>query len=427
MLGHARARLPRRPALTPPYSGSVRIAMVTDYYLPTLGGVQTAIKAHREELVRAGHHVTVFAPLAAPSPDAATVRLPTARRFAPDGYPFAWTLSAATAVLEQELVGFDVVHVHTEMFAALAAYRATRARGIPLVQTMHGRIDVYTRSVLPLPAVTTAVLAAMHRRGLGAADARIDPTAHYARTRTAQRMWRLMVGQAQQADHVIAPSEHFAGKLRAQGVRTPLTVLSNGLESSVLAAIGQPPPRHLSAGEPLRVLWCGRLSPEKRPEVFLDAMARTPGATAVMLGDGISRTAVARRAAAIGKGRVDVRGSVPQHEVLSAMQDAHVLVSSSWDFDNQPMVLLEAVAAGLPVILADPDLAEALPPDGYLVAASPDAEGLSAALTALAGAPEHVARMSAAAIAHRPQVAQSTHRDRLLAVYDAAISARRVR
>jgi glycosyltransferase involved in cell wall biosynthesis len=146
-----------------------------------------------------------------------------------------------------------------------------------------------------------------------------------------------------------------------------------------------------------------------------------------MLGDGISRTAVARRADALGTGRVDDRGAVPQHVVLSAMRDAHVLVSTSWDFDNQPMVLLEAVAAGLPVIVADPDLAEALPPDGHIVAASPDAEGLSAALTALAEAPERLARMSAAAIAHRPQVAQSTHRDRLLAVYDAAISAHRVR
>lgn len=142
--------------------------MVTDYYLPTLGGVQTVIKAHREELVGAGHDVTVFAPLQGPSPDPAVVRLPTAHRFAPDGYPFTWPLRAAAAHLERELAGFDVVHVHTEMFAALAAYRAVRTLRIPVVQTMHGRIDVYTRSVLPLPAITTAVLAGV----IGARSAR---------------------------------------------------------------------------------------------------------------------------------------------------------------------------------------------------------------------------------------------------------------
>ena len=399
--------------------------MVTDYYLPTLGGVQTAIKAHREELERAGHEVTVFCPLAEPSADPSVVRLPTARGFAPDGYPFTWTRRAAAALLERGLARFDVVHVHTEMFAALAAYQAADALGIPVVQTMHGRIDVYTRSVLPLPSVSTALLASLHRRGLGPVDVRIDASAPYARTRTARRMWRLMAGQAQRADRVIVPSAHFAAKLAAQGVQTPTTVLSNGLEDSVLHAIGEPLPRRLAAGEPLRVLWCGRLSPEKRPEVFLDAVARTPGITAVMLGDGVSRSAVARRAAAVGDARVEVRGAVPQREVLSAMRTAHVLVSSSWDFDNQPMVLLEAVASGLGVIVADPDLAESLPAAGHAVSSSPDAAGLAAALAAIRDDPARVTRMSAAAIAHRPRVAQSAHRDALLAVYRDAISAGR--
>ena len=401
--------------------------MVTDYYLPTLGGVQTAIKAQREELERAGHEVTVFCPLAEPSADPAVVRLPTARSFAPDGYPFTWTLRAAAAMLEQGLAGFDVVHVHTEMFAALAAYRAASALGIPLVQTMHGRIDVYTRSVLPFPSVSTALLALLHRRGLGPVDVRLDPRAPYARTRTARRMWRLMASQAQRADRVVVPSAHFAAKLAAQGVQTPMTVLSNGLEDSVLDAIGIPQPRRPVPGEPLRVLWCGRLSPEKRPEVFLDAVARTPGITAVMLGDGVSRASVARHPAVTGDGSVQVRGSVPQRDVLAEMRSAHVLVSSSWDFDNQPMVLLEAVASGLPVIIADPDLAEALPPEGHAVSPAPGPEGLSTALIALRDDPARVARMSAAAIEHRPRVTQRAHRDALLAVYRAAISSGRRR
>ncbi|MGN8025903.1 glycosyltransferase [Microbacterium sp. 22242] len=403
----------------------MRIAMVTDYYLPTLGGVQTAIKAHKEELARAGHEIAVFCPLAGPSTDPSVVRLPTARGFAPDGYPFTWTLRAAAGVLRERLAGFDVVHVHTEMFAALAAYRAADALRLPVVQTMHGRIDVYTRAVLPLPALSTAVLAGLHRRGLGPVDVRLDPRAPYARTRTARRMWRLMAGQAQRADRVIVPSAHFAAKLAAQGVRTPLTVLSNGLEDSVLQAVGEPEPRRPLPGEPLRVLWCGRLSPEKRPEVFLDAVARTPGVVAVMLGDGVSRGAVRRRADTLGDRRVEVRGSVPQAEVLAAMRTADVLVSSSWDFDNQPMVLLEAIASGLPVVVADPDLAEALPPGAHTVAPSPDAAGLAASLAELRDDPDRIARMSTAAVAHRPHAAQSAHRDGLLAVYGDAIAAGR--
>ncbi|GAA2925253.1 glycosyltransferase [Microbacterium luteolum] len=398
--------------------------MVTDYYLPTLGGVQTVIKAHKEELERDGHDVLVFAPLAEPSTDPAVVRLPTARGFAPDGYPFTWTPSAAAACLRDELRSreVDVVHVHTEMFAALAGFEAARALGIPIVQTMHGRIDVYTRSVLPLPSVTTALLAGMHRRRMSHDRARVDSSAPYTRTRTARRMWRLMVSQANHADQVIVPSAHFAEKLLAQGVDTPITVLSNGLEQSVLDDIGNAEARVIRPGEPLQVMWCGRLSPEKRPEVFLDAVGQVPGIVAHLYGDGVSRGAVSRHAAQIADGRVEVHGPVPQSEVLAAMHRAHVLVSSSLDFDNQPMVLLEAIASGLPVVVTDPDLAETLPSGGGIVTPTPDAAGLATVLARLRDDPAQVARLSAAAAAHREQIAQTTHRAALLGVYEAALA-----
>lgn len=397
--------------------------MVTDYYLPTLGGVQTVIKAHKEALESRGHEVVVFAPLSAASDDPTVRRLPTARRFAPDGYPFAWPPSDIVEALRTELRDgdFDVVHVHTEMFAALGAFEAARALGLPLVQTMHGRVDVYTLSVLPVPALTTAVLAAMHRRRLAHGALPSGSPTPYARTRTARRMWRLMVSQANAADQVIVPSAHFARKLRAQGVTAPLQVLSNGLEDSVLTQIGEPEVRMPAETAPLRVVWCGRLSPEKRPDVFLDAIAQASGISAHMYGDGISRAPIARRAATLPPGRLTVHGSVPQSEVLRGMRSADLLVSTSFDFDNQPMVILEGIAAGLPVIVSDPDLLETLPPEGGLATATPDAAGLATALRTLRDDPGRITAMSAAAIAHRAQIAQTTHRDALVEVYRAAI------
>ena len=40
----------------------MRIAMITDYYLPTLGGVQTSVKAQKEALEKLGHSVFVYCP-----------------------------------------------------------------------------------------------------------------------------------------------------------------------------------------------------------------------------------------------------------------------------------------------------------------------------------------------------------------------------
>ena len=75
-------------------------------------------------------------------------------------------------------------------------------------------------------------------------------------------------------------------------------------------------------------------------------------------------------------GRVTLHGPVPQQTVLTAMQEHHLFASTSYDFDNQPMVLLEAHAAGTPVLLCDPDLTEVVPPEGTVLTATPDSQSI---------------------------------------------------
>ncbi|TDN42249.1 glycosyltransferase involved in cell wall biosynthesis [Curtobacterium flaccumfaciens] len=393
----------------------MRIALVTDYYLPTLGGVQTAVRALAESLRAAGHEAIVFCPLAAASPDPGVVGLPVSGVFRPDGYPFAWSPARLRTVLRREFAErrIDVVHTHSEMFAALGAVRAADDLGIPVVHTMHGRIDVYTRNVLPLPSVTTVLLAFLHGRQVSAAGIRVAADAPYTRTRTARRMWRVMLAQSRASAHVVVPSEHFAAKLVDRGVRTPVTVLTNGIEPSVLDTIGTVPARTLHADEPLRVVWVGRLSPEKRPDVLVRAAHDFPSGVHVdVYGDGVARSAVARAARGAD---VTLHGSTPHDQVLAAMRSAHLLVSSSFDFDNQPMVMLEAIASGLPVLHCDPDLAEVVPAGAGFLASTPDAAGLAAEVRRLRADPGAITRASEAALAARSRVEQPT--DALLDVY----------
>ncbi|AIV40817.1 MULTISPECIES: glycosyltransferase [unclassified Curtobacterium] len=407
----------------------MRIALVTDYYLPTLGGVQTAVRSLAEALTAAGHDVTVFCPddPAGPAHSAGTaqapgtatvpavVGLPVSPVFRPDGYPFAWSPRRLRALLRREFAArrVDVVHTHSEMFAALGGIRAAQDLGIPVVHTMHGRIDVYTRNVLPVPAVTTALLAFLHATQVPRRGVRVAADTPYTRTRTARRMWRVMLAQSRASDHVVVPSRHFAHKLVDRGVRTPVSVVSNGIEPAVLDAIGPATVRTRTADEPLRVLWVGRLSPEKRPEVLVEAARSFPPGTVVdVLGDGVARAAVARAAAGTP---VRLHGSTPHDEVLAAMRRAHVLVSSSSDFDNQPMVMLEAVATGLPVVHCDPDLAEVVPDGGGFTTPTPDAAGIASVVRRLHDEPEQLVRASAALVAARGRVEQRV--DELVAVY----------
>ncbi|MFD2839106.1 glycosyltransferase [Populibacterium corticicola] len=395
--------------------------MVTDYYLPSLGGVQTAVKAAKESLESLGHEVTIFCPRFEPSTDDSVVALPASPIFKPDGYPFTWPYAHTYELMKAEFMRrqIDVVHVHSEMFAALAGLQAARDLSIPSVQTMHGRVDVYSASVLPLPSVSTALLARMHGARIPHTLAPSTDT-RYNRGRVARRMWRLMINQANFADHVVVPSAHFAQKLVDQGVSRPVSIISNGLEDSALRRVGNSQPRVLSPDEPLRIMWCGRVSPEKRPDIFLTALSQmTSNFVANLYGEGVAFAPTKRLVHRLGlDDRVTMHGPVPQEDVLAAMQTHHVFVSSSYDFDNQPMVLLEAMASLLPAVVSDPDLLEMFPDGTATAAFGPDAAGLAAALDSLCADPIQVEQMSKALLNASEAVSQNTHVRALLDVYE---------
>ncbi|MCJ1716012.1 glycosyltransferase [Curtobacterium sp. VKM Ac-2922] len=403
----------------------MRIALVTDYYLPTLGGVQTAVRALADGLRGAGHDVTVFCPLTTTSADPGVVGLPVSPVFRPDGYPFAWSPARLRSVLRREFTarGIDVVHTHSEMFAALGGVRAADDLGLPVVHTMHGRIDVYTQHVLPFPAITTALLARLHAGQVSHAGLTVAADTDDTATHAARRMWRVMLAQSRASDHVVVPSAHFARRLVDRGVRTPVSVVSNGLEPSVLAAVGQGHERVLHAADTLRILWVGRLSPEKRPEVLVDAAHRFPtGVEVHVYGDGVARSVVRRAARGAP---VVLHGAVAHDQVLDAMRDAHLLVSSSSGFDNQPMVMLEAIASGLPIVHTDPDLTEVVPDGGGFCTPTPDADGLAAVIRGLRADPALITTASRAMVAARGRVEQQTRT--MVDVYERVVRERRDR
>ena len=401
----------------------MRIAMITDYYLPTLGGVQTSVKAQKEALEKLGHSVFVFCPLHGKSTDKTIIRVPTSKRFKPDNFPFAWSPRLVEAFLTKSLheKGVDVVHIQSEMVAAVCGIKAARKLKLPLVQSMHGRLDVYTHKVLPVPSVTTRVITGFHKRHIPLSHA-VSPEL-YAATSSARRIWRLMVSQANAAHQVIVPSYHFASKLKKQGVKKPISVLSNGIEDTVLGLMGNVSPRRYDATEPLRIMWCGRISPEKRPIEFLRSIEDISHSVQVdMYGDGLylSRLRKYIKRHQLGD-RVTLHGGVPQSEVLSAMKRSHLFVSTSYDFENQPMVFLECIATGLPLLFCDSDLAEIVPKGGFLCSNSPDEKDIRASIEFLLQNTASIESMSKTLLAHRPHITQTEHTGALVKVYRAAI------
>jgi glycosyltransferase involved in cell wall biosynthesis len=155
-------------------------------------------------------------------------------------------------------------------------------------------------------------------------------------------------------DHVVAVSEEIYRDLRAS--RTPAAKLSkidNGISVPALDGHQREEIRaqwNLAPGEKL-VVQVGRLAKSKRNALLLKAVADLPrdiAARVVLIGDGEERAALAEYARSVGiEGRVIFAGY--RRDAAAVMAAADVLAITS-NKEGLPIVLLEAMAVGCPII-----------------------------------------------------------------------------
>ena len=266
----------------------------------------------------------------------------------------------------------DVLHLHNP-YPLLSPWvvRTAHDHGVPVVQTVHNYRQVCSSGLyfreghdcrdcrgkaLGWPAV-------VHRCYRGsAAQSAVMATALAAHRGT----WRSV-------DRYVALTDRIAAHLVDYGIPADrIVVKPNGLPDP-----GEPAP--LGDG----FLYAARLSPEKGLELLLDAWRRHPDGTLGRLriaGDGELRP-LAQRAAA-DRDDVTYLGPLDRAGMTAARRAAAVIVAvPTWD-DVLPTVILEAMAAGRPVVGTAvggiPYLLGAGPSAGWLV--TPETEALAAVL-----------------------------------------------
>jgi glycosyltransferase involved in cell wall biosynthesis len=126
-------------------------------------------------------------------------------------------------------------------------------------------------------------------------------------------------------------------------------------------------------------LYLGRLSTEKGVATLLDAWRRS-SARLLVVGDG----AIAGALRADAPANVEFRPTVSPAEVPNLIREARAVLLPSVCYEAQPRVILEAYAAGVPVLASDLGaLPEAVPPDSGLVVAPGEARAWADAVERL--------------------------------------------
>lgn len=402
----------------------MKIAIFTDIYAPWgSGGIASSIKAQKLELEKLGHEVTVFCP-GFDAREKGVVNVPSHRWLRINKS----VVAKRPTVVEKFVLGkfpnfaeFDVVHVHYEASCSLAGVRLARRFGLPLVQTMHGREDMAIAINVshPWKYITASMMNHMHAKYLPHI-LKIKRDKFQAPTRARAKMWELMVNQAEYADVMIVPSNHFARKLEHYGVTRPFVQVSNGVSAELVQedfAV-----RELDDGAVLKLVWNSRLSREKRILPFLQAVAMLKRPYLLhVYGDG-NQLKAAKKYAKRNDLKVKFYGMQKREKIVRSMAEAHLSILASYNFDNQPMTLLEAEATGLPVFFCDPNMLEIVPSESYIIAGGPEPVAMAIALENFDSA--KVAKMSKQMLKNRTKVLQEAQIGDLLKAYGLAMQKR---
>ena len=312
----------------------MRILMISDVYFPRINGVSTSIESFRHALAEIDVEVDIVAPAYRQhhSDDDGVTRVPAR------GIPFdpedrlmdSGALQRALAATGRR--PHDLVHIQTPFAAHYAGLRHARRHGLPCVATYHTHFEEYLHNYVP--AVPKGILRSLARS--------------------------LARRQCNALDAVIVPSGAMHDTLAGYGVTTPMRQVPTGIPLDRFAAGRRPASADFRKRHAIRenrpvALYVGRAAHEKNIEFLLEAMphalAACPGLILVIAGEGPALPALKQSAARLGiADNVRFVGYLDRFSELPACYAAADLFVFASRTETQGLVLLEAMASGLPVL-----------------------------------------------------------------------------
>lgn len=292
----------------------MRIALACPYAWDAPGGVQVHVRELGARLRDRGHKVLTLAPASSPlnDPNVVSVGRPVPVPFNGSIAPIAPSPAASRRV-RQALEDFrpDVVHAHEPLAPSVSMF-ATRWAHVPIVGTFHAYADRALAFTVAAPVL--------------------------------RRVWKRLAMR-------IAVSEAAASFVARRFSDGDIRVIPNGVDVERFSVAA---PAELPAGR--KLLFVNRLDPRKGFSVMVEAFHRLresrDDVLLVVAGDGKDRAAL-RRLPRNLRSSVLMLGNVP-HEFLPPYHAAcDLFCAPATGRESFGIVLVEAMAAGLPVVASD--------------------------------------------------------------------------
>jgi glycogen(starch) synthase len=354
---------------------SVKVALLSDCYLPRLGGIEVQTHDLAGQLVARGHQVEVFTATPGEHGERHGVTQEVdGIRVHRMALHLPWDLPVnplAPLAMRERLAGFDVAHVAMGVvspFAVDAAFLTTRM-GLPTAMTWHCMLDRFA------PVVS----------GLG----------------VVRRWARAGMAMSAVSDVAAQPLR------RVVGSTAEVAVLPNGID----VAAWRPSPAVARPDDGVvRFVTAMRLANRKRPVPMLRVLRRVralvPAAVPIrleILGDGPDRGSIERFVAEHGMHDwVSLPGRVPRASLPDRYAAADVYLSPA-RLESFGIAALEARTAGLPVVAREGSGVGEFVRDGVNGYLARDDDAMAVALARLATDGALRARMRAHNLDHPPE------------------------
>lgn len=302
----------------------MKIGIFTECFEPVINGVVHSIDSTKKGLEGLDHKVYVFTPDYKNKnlKDPTVVPCPS---FPIGGtsYHFIYKLSDKIKKIAQEL---DIYHTHHPFLMGRRAQNLAKEFSKPVIFTHHTQYDQYLAYV-PL-----------FKRLAGAA------------------LKNYLKKFCNNCTMVIAPSEEIAEVIKKYGTKSPIEVVHNGIEIERFEKKNSPEPKILSVLPQNKkiVLYTGRVAYEKNIDFLVRSFAETvrmmPNAFLVLVGSGAAEDDIKKLASDLKiEKNVIMTGAVKYDEIPTFYEHADIFAAAS-ETDVHPLIALEAIAAGLPVI-----------------------------------------------------------------------------